>query len=111
MLLVGSILLAVFVLPDAWDLPVVVLGAVVEVAETAFWVWFSRRGDARVGPETLVGAPAVVVQACLPTGSVRIQGEVWSARCDAGADAGETVIVRSVAGLTLVVERKPLPER
>jgi membrane protein implicated in regulation of membrane protease activity len=111
MLLVGSILLAVFVLPDAWDVPVVVLGAVAEVAETGFWVWFSRRGDARVGPQTLIGAPAVVVQACRPTGSVRIQSEVWSARCDVGADAGDTVVVRSVEGLTLVVERTPLPDR
>jgi membrane protein implicated in regulation of membrane protease activity len=42
---------------------------------------------------------------------VRIQGEVWSARCDAGADAGDTVIVRSVEGLTLVVERTPPPDR
>jgi membrane protein implicated in regulation of membrane protease activity len=35
---------------------------------------------------------------------VRIAGEIWQARCDAGADVGEAVVVREVDGLVLVVE-------
>jgi membrane protein implicated in regulation of membrane protease activity len=105
MLLLGAILLAVFVLPDAWDLPVVLAAAVVEVAETGFWLWYTRRRRAQVGPETLIGATGRVVAPCLPLGQVRLQGELWRARCDEGADVGEEVRVLELDGLTLVVER------
>jgi membrane protein implicated in regulation of membrane protease activity len=105
MILVGAILLAVFVVPAEWAVPVVVLGAVVEVAETLFWLWYSRRGKVKMGPETLVGAVAEVVTPCVPLGSVRLQGELWQARCDEGAEAGDSVRVRELDGLTLVVER------
>lgn len=80
MLLVAAILLAFLVLPDRWDVPVVVAAALVEVAETAFWVWLSRRRRVQMGPETLVGATAEVISPCRPEGQVRIQGELWRAR-------------------------------
>ena len=105
MLLVGAILLAVFVLPPEWAIPVVAVAAVVEVGETLFWLWYSRRGKIKMGPETLVGAVAEVVTRCDPLGRVRVQGELWSARCEEGAEPGERVRVRALDGLTLVVER------
>jgi membrane protein implicated in regulation of membrane protease activity len=105
MLLVGAILLAVFVLPDRWAVAVVALAAVVEVAETLFWIWLSRRGKVKMGPETLVGAVAQVVTPCAPLGQVRLQGELWRARCEDGAEPGERVRVQGLDGLTLVVER------
>jgi membrane-bound serine protease (ClpP class) len=105
MLLVGAILLAVFVLPRVWAIPVVAVAAVVEVAETLFWIWLSRRGKVKMGPETLVGALAEVVTPCAPLGQVRLQGELWRARCDDGAEPGERVRVLALDGLTLVVER------
>jgi membrane-bound serine protease (ClpP class) len=105
MLLVGAILLAVFVLPDRWAVAVVALAAVIEVAETLFWIWLSRRGKVKMGPETLVGAVAQVVTPCAPLGQVRLQGELWRARCEEGAEPGERVRVRALDGLTLVVER------
>ena len=105
MLLLGAILLAVFVLPDPWDLPVILLAAVVEVGETAFWLWYSRRRRAQMGPETMIGATAQVVTPCRPLGQVRVQGELWRARCEAGADVGEEVRILALEGLTLVVER------
>jgi len=105
MLLVGAILLAVFVLPDRWAVAVVALAAVVEVAETLFWIWLSRRGKVKMGPETLVGAVAQVVTPCAPLGQVRLQGELWRARCEEGAAPGERVRVQALDGLTLVVER------
>ena len=55
MLLIGAILLAIFVVPAPWGLAVVAVAAVVEVAETAFWLWLSRRRTVQMGPETLVG--------------------------------------------------------
>jgi membrane protein implicated in regulation of membrane protease activity len=105
MLLLGAILLALLVLPEAWDVPVVLAAAVVEVGETGFWLWYTRRRRARVGAETLVGATGRVVTPCLPTGQIRLQGELWRARCDEGADVGEEVRVLELDGLTLVVER------
>jgi membrane protein implicated in regulation of membrane protease activity len=35
-----------------------------------------------------------------------VHGELWEARCDDGADAGETVHVDAVDGLALVVSRQ-----
>lgn len=105
MLLLGAILLAIFVLPTGWGIAILVVAAVVEIAETLFWLWLSRRGKVKMGPETLVGAVAEVVTPCVPLGSVRLQGELWQARCDEGAEAGERVRVRELDGLTLVVER------
>ena len=104
MILVGAILLALFVLPSPWGL-VAVLGAlVVEVGETAFWIWLSKRRRPQVGAEALIGARAEVVSPCRPLGTVRVAGELWRARCEQGADRGEAVRVRSMDGLTLDVE-------
>jgi membrane protein implicated in regulation of membrane protease activity len=36
---------------------------------------------------------------------VKVSGEIWQARCDLGCDLGQKVVVRSVEGLMLVVER------
>jgi len=38
---------------------------------------------------------------------VHINGELWEARSTAEADVGETVIVRAISGLTLLVEPSP----
>jgi membrane-bound serine protease (ClpP class) len=105
MLLLGAVLLAIFVLPDAWDLPVILLAGVVEIAETGFWLWYSRRRRVQMGPETLVGGSGRVVTRCAPLGQVRIQGELWRAHCAGGADVGEEVRVVALDGLTLEVER------
>jgi membrane-bound serine protease (ClpP class) len=106
MIFVGAILLAVFVLSQPWGIVVVSVAAVVEVAETVFWIWLSRRRRVQMGPETLVGAVGRVVSACRPLGQVRLAGELWQARCEAGADVGERVRVTALDGLTLLVERE-----
>jgi membrane protein implicated in regulation of membrane protease activity len=103
-ILVGAIFLALFVLPSPWGL-IAVLGAlVVEVGETAFWIWLSKRRRPQVGAEALIGASAEVVTPCRPLGTVRVAGELWRARCEQGADRGDTVRVKSMDGLTLDVE-------
>jgi membrane-bound serine protease (ClpP class) len=104
MALLTGILLAVFVLPRPWGVAAVAIGGLIEGAESWFWIRFSQRRRATVGTETLVGAPATVVSACMPLGQVRVQGELWRARCDVGAGEGEQVRVVRVDGLTLVVE-------
>jgi membrane-bound serine protease (ClpP class) len=104
-LLVGAILLAVFVLPPLWGLAVVALAALVEIGEFFFWIWLSRRRGAQAGVEALVGKTARVTSACRPEGHVRVEGELWRARCEAGADVGESVRITDVEGLTLEVTR------
>jgi membrane protein implicated in regulation of membrane protease activity len=104
-LLVGAILLAVFVLPPLWGLVAVTVAAVVEIAEFFFWIWLSRRRGVQAGAEALVGKTARVVAPCRPEGRVRVEGELWRARCEDGADEGESVRVLSVEGLTLEVAR------
>ncbi len=99
-----AILLAIFVLDEPWSWVAVVLGATFELAETALLIWWSKRRRVMVGAETLVGRRAVVSTDCNPEGQVRVAGEIWRARCDVGALAGDGVVVREVDGLTLVVE-------
>jgi membrane protein implicated in regulation of membrane protease activity len=107
-LFVAAILLALFVLESPWDAVVVGAAAVVELAEMAFWIRFSRRRRIQVGAETLVGAVGEVVRECRPLGQIRLDGEFWETRCDQGADIGERVRVVGRDGLTLVVEKHPL---
>jgi len=78
-------------------------GAVVEVGEAAFMIRWSRRGRPAVGPEALIGRRAIAATDCAPDGQVRIDGEIWSARCEAGCRAGDAVTVTGVGGLTLMV--------
>ena len=104
MLFVGAVFLALFVLPSPWGLVGVVIAGILEVGETAFWVSLSRRSRIRMGAETLIGARATVITPCRPDGQVRVQGELWQARCAAGADRGDAVRVSGRDGLTLLVE-------
>ncbi|MGH3705919.1 MAG: NfeD family protein [Agromyces sp.] len=83
----------------------VLVAAVIEVAETLFWLWYSRRRRVQMGPETLVGATGRVVLPCTPLGQVRVQGELWRAHCAEGVGVGEEVRVVGLDGLTLTVER------
>jgi membrane-bound serine protease (ClpP class) len=110
-LLVGAILLAVFVLPSPWSYVAVVAAAGVEVLEVWFWLWYTRRRRPAVGVETLVGRVGEVVTTCRPRGQVRVDGELWAARCDAGADPGDPVRVAAVERLTLLVEPEPRQSR
>jgi membrane protein implicated in regulation of membrane protease activity len=105
MFLVAMIALAVFALPPGWGLAAVVLGIVVEVAEVGFWIRFLRRYRISSGPEALVGKRGEVIQACDPRGRIRLRGEIWHAHCDEGAAVGDSVVVTSVVGLTLEVDR------
>jgi membrane-bound serine protease (ClpP class) len=103
--LVIAVFLAAFALPDGWRLPAIALGAALELSETAIAIWVSSRAPVKVGAETLVGSAGRVVEACRPNGEVRINGEVWRARCEAHAEVDDPVRVAERIGLTLVVER------
>jgi membrane-bound ClpP family serine protease len=102
-LLIG-IGLALFVFPYPWNVVVVILAGILEFFETAgTWRW-SRRGKAKVGPETLIGASGRAITDCKPDGMVRVLAEDWRARCDDGVSAGHAVRVIGRDQLTLLVE-------
>ncbi len=109
MWLIVAVLLAVLVLPDQWDLPVVALGAMVEVAETFVWIRLLSRVPVATGPETLIGAVARVTRDCNPIGEVQVRGESWRALCRRGADIGQRVRVLGREGITLLVEPETEP--
>ena len=104
MLFVAALLLAIFVLDEPWTWIAVAFGGVLEVVESWLYVRWSRRRRPQVGVEALVGQRAIATTDCRPSGQVRIAGELWTARCQAGVAAGAEVLVREVDGLTLVVE-------
>jgi membrane protein implicated in regulation of membrane protease activity len=104
--LIGTILLALFVLPPVWGLVAVSIGIAVEVAEVGFWIRFLRRYRIVTGKEALIGTSAEVIEACDPRGRVRFRGEIWHAECGSTAEVGERVTVTGVHGLTLRVEEE-----
>jgi membrane-bound serine protease (ClpP class) len=99
-----ALLLAIFFLPSPWGLVVVVVAAVVDLTEIGVGLWWSRRRKATVGSEALIGETGVAVGDLWPDGQVKVNGEIWRARCDGGCDAGTAIVVRAIDGLTLEVE-------
>jgi membrane-bound serine protease (ClpP class) len=103
-LFVIALLLAIFVLPSPWGAIAVVVALVIDLVEVGVGIWYSKRRKAKVGVSALVGLTGVALDALGPDGQVRVNGEIWRARCEAGCDAGTPVVVRAVSGLTLEVE-------
>jgi membrane protein implicated in regulation of membrane protease activity len=107
MILIVAILVAVLALDSPWSIVVIVVGCILEVGEIAALRRWSKRIDKRTtattGSEAMIGREAEVVEECRPVGTVRVNGELWAARCPEGARSGEAVRVNGVDGLTLVV--------
>jgi membrane protein implicated in regulation of membrane protease activity len=99
-----ALLLAIFVLPSPWGLIAVAVAGTLDIAETGVFMWWSKRRKTSVGVETLVGKRGVAVGDLWPEGQIKLDGEIWRARCSGGCDAGTDVVVRSIEGLTLVVD-------
>jgi membrane protein implicated in regulation of membrane protease activity len=104
MLLFLAVLAAIFIVDPPWDLVLIVIAGIVEVAEVGFWLAWNKRRHVQVGAETLIGATGAVTVRCDPVGQVRVRGETWAARCEAGADVGDEVRIVSRDRLTLTVE-------
>ena len=104
MVLILAIVVSALFLSWPWNLVVVLCGAIAEVGEVVWGRRLARRWRPRTGPETMVGETAEVVVPCRPSGQVRVHGELWEARCAAGADAGDAVRITALEELTLTVE-------
>ena len=75
-----------------------------------FWVVVGTavrtlRGKPTTGQEGLIGEVGVARTRLAPEGQVFVHGELWQARCDGAAEAGEEVRVTAVEGLRLRVEK------
>jgi membrane protein implicated in regulation of membrane protease activity len=103
--LIGLAILLLLVLPSPWNLIAFIVLLPLWVLELVGWNRTVKRRRPAVGAETLIARDAVVIAPCRPRGQVRLDGEIWEARCDAGATVGENVRVTGRDGLTLVVER------
>ena len=111
MAFIAAVVLAIFVLPSPWGLVAIILSGIYELGQTVLTIRWSQRRRAHVGAEALTGKAARVVERCAPRGKVAVGGEIWNARCECAAEVGETVYVRGIEGLTLLVERDPATVR
>jgi membrane protein implicated in regulation of membrane protease activity len=103
MVLIVAIVIALFV-PWPWKLLVLGAGIVAEFGEVIWGRRLARRWRPKTGAEAMIGMHAEVVSPLHPLGQVHVNGELWEARSSADADVGDTVVVRGMEGLTLVVE-------
>ena len=96
-----------FALPHPWNIVGFVVVIPIWILELIGWNRSMRKRRKVVGEQTLIDREAVVIRACDPRGQVRLDGEIWDARCEHGAAVDDTVRVVGRDNLTLIVE--PLP--
>jgi membrane-bound serine protease (ClpP class) len=92
------------ILSPPWNLIAFLVLLPLWVLELFGWNRTTKRHRKAVGAETLIGRKAVVSEPCRPVGQVRLDGEIWEARCEAGASTGDRVRITGRQRLTLVVE-------
>jgi len=88
------------VVEGTWAATLVIVAGLVEIGETAFWFWLSKRRRVQVGAGTLIGAEGELAS----DGLVRVDGELWQARGTDGLSPGAGVRVVARDGLVLSVE-------
>ena len=103
MLIIVAFLLLIL-LPTPWNIVGFLVVIPLWILELLAWNRSMKGRRKAVGAQTLLGREAVVMTACRPRGQVRIDGEIWEARCDAGAGEGDTVRIVDRDNLALIVE-------
>ena len=103
MLIIVAFLL-LLLLPTPWNIVGFLVVIPLWILELLAWNRSMKGRRKAVGAQTLLGREAVVMMACRPRGQVRIDGEIWEARCDAGAGEGDTVRIVDRDNLALIVE-------
>jgi membrane protein implicated in regulation of membrane protease activity len=93
-----------FVLPSPWNFVGLAISIALFFPELFAWNRTVRGRSHVVGAQTLIGSEATVLEPCRPKGQVRVGGEIWEARCETGADRGETVRIIGRHELVLLVE-------
>jgi membrane protein implicated in regulation of membrane protease activity len=106
-LVIAIVLVAIGKVHGGWAVALVAGTATFEASQNVFWLYYSQRRAVQVGAETLLGRVVEVAEDCRPYGHIRVQGELWRARCAEGAARGERVRIVGRDGLTLEVEHEP----
>jgi len=81
-------------------------------ATSAFFIFIvtlglkAQRQKTTTGAEGLIGQLGTVRTQLQPEGRVFVGGELWSARCEEGAEPGEKVRVTAIRGLMLAVSKE-----
>lgn len=104
MLLLAALVLFL-VLASPWNSVAAALLLLAGAAEVTYWWHTVKNRRLQTGAEAMIGSPAKVVADCRPEGRVSFEGALWNARCEGGADAGDSVVVSGRDGLLLLVER------
>jgi membrane-bound serine protease (ClpP class) len=102
MLIIVAVVL-LLILSSPWNLVAFFVLVPLWLLELFGWNQTVKHRRKAVGAETLIGREAVVSTDCRPSGQVRLDGEIWEARCDSGASVGDKVRVIGRDGLVLVV--------
>ena len=81
-------------------------------ATAAFFIFIvtmalrTQRQKTTTGMEGLIGQVGTARTPLRPEGRIFVGGELWSARCEEGAEAGDKVRVQAVKGLILMVGKE-----
>ena len=100
--LVAIVLL--LVLPHPWNWFAFAACLAAGIGEVSYWNRTVKNRRVAAGAETLIGTTGKVLSRLAPEGQIELSGEIWRARCAAGAEVGEAVTVVGRDALTLVVE-------
>ncbi|MBZ0158773.1 nodulation protein NfeD [Candidatus Methylomirabilis sp.] len=65
----------------------------------------AQRQKTTTGAEGLIGQIGTVMTPLKPEGSILVEGELWSAQCEDGAEPGDKVRILAVKGLMLFVSK------
>ena len=109
MLLILALIL-LFLLPAPWSFVGFAICFVLFLGELSLWHRTVRGLPRAVGRRRLIGADGVAISECRPDGQVRVEGEIWAARCEAGAAVGDRITVTRLEGLVLFVQPKDQSE-
>src|SRR5512147_1581899 len=117
---ISGILASVWYYPEGWSLFLIILLLVLFGDDGLALLLLSARAEngALTGKEAMIGQIATVVDGFAPgvdlqtlCGTVKLNGEIWSAETNRpqreGLAVGCKVHIRSVEGLTLIVEPEP----
>jgi membrane-bound serine protease (ClpP class) len=101
--LVVALVLLLF-LPWPWNVFASAAGVGLFTLEVMYWYRRMRGQRVQTGVENLVGSVGEVVEPLMPSGQIRVLGELWQARAEVELPRGTPVRVVKVEGLTLEVE-------
>jgi len=103
-MLIFLAVLLLLILSSPWNLIAFIVIVPLWVLELFGWNRTVKHRKKVVGAQTLIGKEALVITECHPHAQARLDGEIWEARCELGAEVGDKVRVVGRDGLVLVVE-------